>query len=378
MARGGVLVYVAVGCLGLIIVGIIGAYLAYRFVVQPMFASQQAPAAFATAQVVTGSGVLSKHEYYSDPSLGTIGDVARGQLDGSPGEETGIAGSGGAVLLDDSGTPKSSVQFAGRAVHVDIIDVEGDGVCEFMSRGSWAIPASVFRHDGTVAWTYGDGTSGVDDMSEGDINGDGLLEFVVGFNGGDGVHLLDDAGRLLWQRPDGNVWHVEMLDTDGNGTLEIAHSNAAGQLTVRDASGRILNQWEPSSYFSDFSLCAWPTRHDRQYALSAEDDTIWLLDCAGARTAATFDAPDAGELGEAYGTPVKLDPGRADYLAVAVAFDNWDRSVLYVYDDAGALVYEEVLPEVCSTLTTRGLSDGGEALLLGGDGRVWEYRASGR
>ena len=78
------------------------------------------------------------------------------------------------------------------------------------------------------------------------------------------------------------MWHVDLVDKKQDGRLEIVNSNAAGQIRVRDRQGKILSQAKPSSYFSEFSLCRWPTLKDRVYALMwAEDKTIRLFDFDG-------------------------------------------------------------------------------------------------
>ena len=59
------------------------------------------------------------------------------------------------------------------------------------------------------------GVLSVDDTAAGDVDGDGRLEFVVGFNGGGGVRLLDSTEKMRWRKPDGNVWHVEIADLKG-------------------------------------------------------------------------------------------------------------------------------------------------------------------
>jgi hypothetical protein len=60
---------------------------------------------------------------------------------------------------------------------------------------------------------------------------------------------------------------------------------------------------------------------------------------------------------------------------VLVEFSNWRRSALYVYDDEGTLRYQEILGEPCSALAAVPDKEAGaEVLLIGGDGKVWEYR----
>lgn len=331
------------------------------------------PSYLENPSVLAGSGFLLRSQFFQDTRLGKITDIVLGDLDPGQGLEIGIAGREGAAFLDEDRTVKSSVSFNKRADHVDIIDVDGDGICEFLNRGSWAINSSLIDHNGNTLWTYG-GLSGVDDMAAGDIDRDGKTEFVVGFNGGGGVHLLDENGKKKWRKRDGNVWHVEMVDTDGDGTLEIVHSNAGGTMTVRDRKGDVIRRERLGPYFSEFSLCSWPTKSDRIYALLAEDDTIWLFDFDGT-TAAQFNAPRCGKLGDGRGTPVKLRDDQPEYLAVIVDFQNWNRAVLYVYDSTKTLVFQEIMPESCASIAAMPLADSEtETLLIGGEGKVWKYQ----
>ncbi len=212
-------------------------------------------------------------------------------------------------------------------------------------------------------------------MAAGDVDGDGQIEYVVGYNGGGGVHLLESSGRRSWQQSDGNVWHVEVVDTNNDGSLEIVHSNAGGQITVRDAMGRVTSVAKPRPYFSDFSLCRWPAKDAPQRLLLSGDDQIWLLDFNG-NTVAQFDAPHCASLGAAHGTLVQLSEDQPAYLAVVVDFQNWNRSSLYVYDGKGVLVYQEIIGESCASVAAVPKSGETEILLIGGTGSVWEYSLS--
>jgi hypothetical protein len=198
----------------------------------------------------------------------------------------------------------------------------------------------------------------------------------VGHNGGGGVRLLDRSGQEQWRQPDSNVWHVEIVDTNGDGTPEIVHSNAAGQITVRDAAGRVLTRAQPGTYFSDFSLCRWPTDDDPLRLLVADEGRSWLFDFKGA-TIKQLEAPNSDRHGTARGTLVSFEKGRPPCLAVLVEFDNWDRAILYVYDGDGAIVYQEIISTACAALAAApaGASER-EVLLVGGRGTVWEYRTA--
>jgi hypothetical protein len=364
----------------LVVLAGVGGYFAFRHFTRflphalEMPSRLEMPSDLANPTVLVGSGFVSRTLFFEDSRLGTITDIKIGEFDPSPGQEIGIAGSRGAAFLDEAARAKAMVMFSGQADDVNIIDIDADGACEFFNRGSWGVDASLIDHNGNVRWTYG-GMPGVDDMDAGDVDGDGAMEFAVGFNGGGGVHLLDVHGKKKWSQPDGNVWHVELVDTDADGTLEIVHSNAGGQMTVRDLSGKVIRRARPGPYFSDFSLCRWPTSNGREYALLAEDDTIWLFDFNG-QTVAQFPSPKSGTLGSAKGTPIKLKTDQPEYFAALVEFRNWDRAVLYLYDSKGTLVYQEILPETCASIAALTLDNAEvETLLIGGNGKVWKYSA---
>lgn len=322
--------------------------------------------------VLVGEGFLFKSVYIQDARLGTISDIAFGEFDPSPGPEVAIVGTRGALFLDDNAKAKSSVMFTVRAGHVNIVDVDGDGISEYLDRGGGWQDVSLIDHKGNAIWTYG-GMPGVDDITTGDINRNGIFEFVVGFNGAGGVRLLDRNAKEKWKQSDRNVWHVEVVDVDDDGSLEIIHSNAAGEMIVRDTDGKIIHKAKPGPYFSHFSLCRWPTKKAHQYALLAENDIIWLFDFFG-KSVAQFDAPISGTLGRARGTPTKIQNDHPEYFAAVVEFSNWNRSILYVYGSDKKLIYQEIIPEACASITSLSLnSKGKETLLLGCHGTVWKY-----
>jgi len=342
---------------------------------RPSGSLSQRPSAPQNVGVTKGSGALTKTAFLSDPGLGSISDLVWSEKVSSPGAKLCVAGSRGAAFADAKGTVLSSVAFVGSADRVTVVDGAEPGGCRFLNRGSWGEEVRLFSHDGKVLWTYG-GDPGVDDAACGDVDGDGRLEFVVGFNGGGGVHLLDSQGRKRWEQPDGNVWHVEIGDIDGDGRQEIIHSCAAGEMVVRDRDGKVLRRSRPPGYFDSFALCHWPDREGPLRVVWASAGSIYVLD-SGASPVAELSAPDLGDMGDICATPVKLRAGEPSFFATVVSFRRERRTVLYVHDHSRGLIYQEVLAEPCSALVALPAEGaGGEALLLGGSGgQVWRYAA---
>jgi hypothetical protein len=56
------------------------------------------------------------------------------------------------------------------------------------------------------------------------------------------------------EKEEPNAWHVETLDTNGDGREEILNSNAKGQLFVRNANGDVIAQYLPGAYVSGLLL----------------------------------------------------------------------------------------------------------------------------
>lgn len=323
------------------------------------------PTELEHAGVRVGEAVLQESVWLDEASVGDITSI-------TPADTRGVlvAGTAAAAYVKE-GALSGRVAWPERMSQVEPIDVEGDGQLEFLDRGGhgWQ-GAALLDGGGRVRFRSPRG-QGVDDMAAGHLDGDGRLDFVVGYNGGSGVARYDADGRELWRQDDGNVWHVEIVDTDADGTAEIVHSNAAGQLTVRDASGRVVRRVDPpGSYFSDFSLVRWP-RSAPLRPLHARDGSLWIMDYTGA-TSAQLAAPGVEGLGDTRAVPIRI--AKNDYLAALVEFSLWDRSVVFLFDAAGAPVYREVMAGGCRALAALP-AESGEDLLVGCGSRIWRYRA---
>jgi hypothetical protein len=322
------------------------------------------PASLEAPGVRVGGEWLVASTPYPNVRSGLVSQIVRREGSG----ELVIIGSDAAVFLPRDGGLPRVVGFVPQAGHAELLEWPGE-LPRFVDSGGggWQL-GGLYGPEGRRLWQP-DQDAGMDDLAAGDVDGDGIPEFVVGYNGGGGIRLLDAARKERWRQADANVWHVEVLDTDGDGKAEIVHSNAAGQLTVREASGEVRRRVHIEGYLADFSVVRWPPT--QLGLLHAADSHTEIVDFDG-KARARLNTPDTSRLGQARAVATRF--ADADHLALAVSQRHWDRSQLFVFDASGARVYHEVLPGQCVALAA---SDP-NALLLGCGERVLRYEPRAR
>jgi uncharacterized RDD family membrane protein YckC len=353
---------------GIIIVVVIAGIIIFQIIKYQVFVTPK-----ELNQSFRSSNYLQKDIFLEDERLCKVTDIAFGKFDPNSELTIGVAGMKGALLLNTDLSKKVFIPFNEVSEHADIIKTN-DSFYFLSRRGELFNRKTAFiDHTGKTLWTYGGEKRAVDDTAVGDLDGNGKLEFAVGFNGGDGIHLLDQSGKKLWEKSDGNVWHVEIADINNNGNFKIVHSNAASEIIVRNKNGEVVSKSSPFQYMSDFSLVNWPNRTSRKVILVSEAKFIKLLDFDG-KVISSYPAPKCYNRGEARGTVVNLKENQPPYFAVAVEFRHWERTLLYVYNSAKELVYQENIP--CSCASIAGLQKQNskeESLLVGCTGTIFQY-----
>jgi len=176
----------------------------------------------------------------------------------------------------------------------------GEGT-EFVAFSRWGGDVSAVTAAGAPLWTYPRG-DGVDDVWVQDLDGDGLDEAIIGYNGSTGLHVVDTDGRRIWSTTEvGNVWHVCAADMTGDGKPEVISTSSKGDVSVFDAaSGRpligpssgiyaylvrpVLNASRPGT---DTRIVVGGTQHsmaagtEAVVGIGASGRTTWEVDLAG-------------------------------------------------------------------------------------------------
>jgi len=171
------------------------------------------------------------------------------------------------------------------------------------------------------------------------------------------------------------VWHVEMLDTNGDGRQEILHSNAKGELLVRNELGDKIGQYAPGFYVSHLTLTRWEQEPRPTHILVPTSEpcegnckpVLLVLDATGKKIA-EFESPLGDLFTRASSTPIRF--GKSDFFAVLASV--LDRSMLILYAENRQIAYQEILSDPCHSLAALPTKNG-ERLLVGCINKVWAY-----
>ena len=334
--------------------------------------------AFEAEGIISGGELFSKTILNEEVFISNITDIRITPKTPFSDGEIILAGSDGAVFLDwdDPSVVNSSVYFEEGADFVKVIDIEGDGLEEFMGRGCWCKPPIVIDSAGDTLWKYEKTGDKVIDMVAADMDGDGELEFIAGLRDG-GIRIIDINDKKFIKKETMPVRHVEVADADGDGRLDIIFTTADEQFMVTDSSGKWLKILEEENIkVKDFTLVARSGVDGEGSIISADEGVVRFHDLFGRVVKeVSFE--------RAYGSAdirgVSFGYGGADaYTAVLLVYklsDNFKRSVLVIFDESLSIVYEEVFEGLYYAIATEPYRGGAtaETLLIGGQGGLIRY-----
>lgn len=330
---------------------------------------------YYTPRISVGSELLQKEQFIANDKLVEVMSISVNKDKSDGNEKIIIIGERGAFFVTPNGEPGPFVSFDRRVGETFPVDVEGNGVLEFMNRGGGWQPVSLLDSNGRTQWIYPKRDSklgdAADEMASGDLDGDGILEFVVGMNGSGGLHVLNAKGQELWKREAGNVFSVEIVDINKDGSPEILHSDTGQGIVIRKANGDKIGTIKTSH--GDFSLLN-QNNTDSEPLIVYDSDKLQLIDLKG-NVKKYFDLPGGGHTPK--GTIVYFNGHNNPpyYAFIRTIQATGQRSDLTVFDSNGNLVYHEIFK--ASYLAIAPLPDkgkGSDSMLIGENSRVWLYR----
>lgn len=423
---------IILGCTLILLVA--GGVYVFKSKISPLLASKEIPPELREPRVITGAGLLVKSEFYRtgptsswrdlvDPDklktrLDSFHDMAVGQLDGQGSLDVGLAGQFGLTLLDRQGNVTKRINYRFEKTKVPIgpvtaerekntfhnmriLDVEGDGMVEVLATGALDGMA-LFDHHGNVVFSrggYEKGKSSIQEVGAGDVDGDGMKEFIVswGYEPWRGLELLDRYGNSTWRLQEHFVpGEMAVVDVNQDGKAELVEKDGR-ELKIRDAQGKVTGVVNAPVYLWHISLCQQPNNQGPPQNLAVREGSLWLIDLDG-KNHKRFDAPlsqiklekprvvgapglpdemtfDTEDVYRAKCVWAELKKDQPKYLAVIANFGALDRSLFYLYDSNGKLVYQEILPEDCDAvaLLPPENNSGPDEVLVSGEKTVWRY-----
>jgi hypothetical protein len=329
-------------------------------------------------------GILQKELFSRVDGMGEISDIVWADLDSAAGYELGVASSRGAMLVDGNGKMIRTVRFSEPAGRAEIVDVESDGVCEYMDRGAGWSPVGLYDHEGHLLWHHEPELP--NDMAAGDLDGDRVLDFVVAAGQPGAVRRLDHEGNLIWKDESNVVDDIHLLDYEGDGDLDIVYlKTGSGTLRWRDAEGELLSEsrLDPGSAHLELYGPHAPGESVLLTTVATKDDKLEFRDYAGKVVRSVLlPVPQALAVYGVKATPVRFETEGPTFTAVAVWLRkpySYDRGGLYLFDDSGDLLHQEMTEEGLYAVT---VIPGGEQqfhrLLVGSVDVVWEYKLASR
>ena len=318
--------------------------------------------------VVLGADRFSRKIAYRLPGIGVVTDIQQGN------GQFIIAGRRGAALVRPGNAPIETIPFEECKSDVVSVKPAKNGGPYFLCRGGWNEDPRLLNSRGELIWSIGIRGDGVDDSAAGDL-GDGLA-VAVGYNGGTGVRLVDplhSGDELGSQQDNGNIWHIEITNSEKYPGGFIVHSNAGGELVVRDKEGVVLSRRQTTFYLARFSLTDWGTDPHFDKLVASDSSGLYILNVDGA-ILARFPIDHEADITDIRASLLHASDGNP-YFAVVQDYGRWHRSRLRIFDKRNFPIYEEVLGEDCVSL--RAIPDhvGFQTLLLGCSGTVFNYRA---
>lgn len=286
-----------------------------------------------------------------------------GDFDGVPGDEIAVVDHDGATLLDPVDFhERGRADFrgeAGRLWNWYSTLAPLDGRLVVVQTGGGYSATEVRGLDGRLVWSYRpDPRLPPTALKPADLDGDGRLEFYASHH--QATVRLDGDGREVWKRPTRGANLVAVAPRSTESPAWVVGSEYPSVVKVWDESGRALAEMPYPKEGGVVDVVDWPEK--RALLLGGTAPRGLGLDGA-----TLFELPP-GDFALSQALAVRPWPGARAHLAlVAAAPRDVERWQVRILSPEREVVYDEVLASTVRLLKAR-RADGGETLLLSGDG----------
>jgi hypothetical protein len=199
-------------------------------------------------------------------------------------------------VFDAAGAAQGEIPIDDSGRELRVTQLDDDPAIEFLLFQQWGGDLRAVDDDGGELWTYPAG-QGIDDVWPTDLDGDGVNETIVGYNGAGGVHVVDSRGEQTAENGSiGNVWHVAAGRFTAD-EMQVVTTSAAGEVHVFSTGGEAIADFPVGLYANYIRLT--PTidgQRSRAVVSGTADagEAIVLIDGEGA-IAWTTSLPTLGE-----------------------------------------------------------------------------------
>lgn len=364
-----------------------------------------------------GKNVSIQKDIFIDvlKNVGAISSMGLVNCSQLPNADITLIGGHGVAYISKNGTVASFIKFEEPAgFDVFPIDIENDGLCEFVDNaGGWS-PVGLIDHDGNYIWRYGEGTStrhthkyevlidagaSPEDIIAFDANNDGDLDFLVPLLivGKNETSVLTKNGKIL-QKLDYNLRDSKTADIDHDGddelistihTRDVNNNTRANKIVIRDNSLKIINRFPITcsggspSRGCTLRIAKWPDSLGTWHAFLNYLDTIQVINLATGNVTKQYRTgiKYKSEMYIEKIIPVRFIHNKDPFLVTATPSER--RITLSIYDPDSNLIYSEILRGGVELMALPDAIDNSESLLVSecGEnfdgsrvcGRVWKY-----
>jgi len=244
-----------------------------------------------------------------------------------------VSGEKGAIELNENKVIKNT-SFAKEGYWYNAI-ISNNDINYYNSGGAWS-NAIILNSDGKLVWEQ---PSNISPNAIIPILTNNIMSYIIGYNANGGISKISSIGKLEWNHADSNVWSVELIDSDGDGTPEIFHTNALGIIVVRDLSGNIIKRVKLPIYATLLSRVDWPQNAKKQNLIVTENNMIYIID--------SFSFKKLFEIKLDVSKLARITSTTIDYYnnkLLCILVNSLKESALYIYNDKYKLVFKEKFP----------------------------------